>query len=76
MLNKEVCIQCINSFANTWGKWTEHDDVRWGSLGEVACPFINESISGYPKTKDYPPPGCHKMLEQAVAAGIVEKKDA
>jgi len=74
MLSKEVCMQCVNSFAEKWGKWSEIDDMAWGSEGRIACPFRADGARA--EVSDPPPPGCHKMLEQAVAAGIVEKKDA
>ena len=77
MLSKEVCMKCVASFATQWGKWSEHDDMSWEREGKISCPY-REGVLSQVFVKGPPPPGCHRMLEHAVAAGCVnidKKKD-
>lgn len=74
-LLKEVCIRCINDFANKQGYpnnvWRSLDEGRW-SLDIVLCPPIYTAAWELKDTKDVNNK-CPKMFEHIVAAGM---KDA
>jgi hypothetical protein len=57
MLNKNICIKCINKLSPDF-IWGKSDDERWND-GEVVCPCIGSSYTDKPIRND-----CHYKLEQ------------
>jgi hypothetical protein len=74
MLNKSICIQCVNKQANkesyVYDMWNKEDDNLWDKEKVVICPF-NET-SWTPKwcrtnINNPPPERCLYILEQTVS---------
>jgi hypothetical protein len=76
MLNKDICMKCINSMYHDI-RWSMQDDRRWQD-GHVLCPPI-ENAAGENYTWIRTPlqsinKNCPYKLEQAVAAGMSHVK--
>jgi hypothetical protein len=57
MLNKNICINCINKLSPDF-IWGKSDEVRWTD-NEVVCPIIGSSYTDKLIRND-----CHYKLEQ------------
>lgn len=79
MLNKAICINCINDYATKEGdsghRWHPHDESSWKKNKEILCPPY-----GYIPTQWLPgsiteiPEHCPKKFEHLVAAGMKNAK--
>ena len=84
MLNKDICIKCVNASVVTGktpqDRWNVEDDKRWEQEGRVICPYADEAIA----TKvifnwgmtyvSYPSKDCPYKFEHSVSAGMSHAK--
>ena len=79
MLNKDICIKCIDADTSGFLLWNDNDDELWNEESIVQCP-IDAKITCLVKTdigvsiNEPPPHWCLCKFRQCIAAGMTDAK--